>query len=143
MTLYEELYFDITLCGKKSDLKKFIDYIRSGELDDFFEIDPEYIVTDETYDNAPIDCPDDVSISITNDDYAIEIEELDVYDFLDSFCRAARDLEVEGHFYDTDEEYKFVSRRGSTRFENARRAGSFQEDEYFDEIEKRQSEAGY
>ena len=38
MTLWDELYFEITLHGAKSELKKFVNFLKSGELDDFFEI---------------------------------------------------------------------------------------------------------
>ena len=42
MTLNEELYFEITLKGVKSDLKKFIDFLKSGELDEFFEFSTDF-----------------------------------------------------------------------------------------------------
>ena len=42
MTLCEELYFDITLIGEKSEIKKFASFLRAGGLDDFFEFSNEY-----------------------------------------------------------------------------------------------------
>ena len=52
MKLYDELYFEITLKGQKSELVKFIRFLKSGELDDFFEMksdrrlgnDTEYVL---------------------------------------------------------------------------------------------------
>ena len=41
MTLWDELYFEATLHGLKSELKKFVNFLKSGELDDFFEITSE------------------------------------------------------------------------------------------------------
>ena len=51
MILYEELYFEITLTGKKSDLKKFVSYIKSGELDDFFDFSADYISYDDEFED--------------------------------------------------------------------------------------------
>ena len=45
MILCEELYFEITVTGIKSELKKFISCLKSGELDDFFEFSSDYIKT--------------------------------------------------------------------------------------------------
>ena len=47
MTLCEELYFEITLTGEKANLKKFVTFLKSGELDDFFEVTSEYIHYDD------------------------------------------------------------------------------------------------
>ena len=102
MKLHEELYFEITLTGIKSELKKFISCLKSGELDDFFEFSSDYISYDDEYDDAGDG--DETSIVITNDDLGIEIDELDTDEFLDVFCRAARSLDVSGHIYDIDDE---------------------------------------
>jgi hypothetical protein len=139
MTLYEELYFDITLIGKKSDLSRFISFLKSGELDDFFEFESDYLVYDDDYDTASPD-RDDLTVTFTSDDYAIEIDEFDVDEFLDTFCRAAKELDVTGHFYDSDDEYSFVSHKGVSYYENAKKAGGFNEDSYLKEVEKRQLE---
>lgn len=119
MVLYEELYFEITLSGKKSDLKKFVSYIKSGELDDFFEVTNDYINYDDNFDTA---APDEKSsIVLSNDDYGIEIDEFDTDEFLEVFCRAAKDLDVRGHLYDIDdEEYRFISEVGDSYYLNAR-----------------------
>ena len=49
MILCEELYFEITFTGIKSELKKFISCLKSGELDDFFELSSDYISYDDEY----------------------------------------------------------------------------------------------
>ena len=60
MTLCEELYFEITLTGTKSELKKFVSFLKSGELDDFFEITSDYINYDDEYDDDDFDDDDDL-----------------------------------------------------------------------------------
>jgi hypothetical protein len=125
MTLYEELYFDITLQGKKSDLKKMIAFLRSGELDDFFEFENDYIVLCDGFNTEG---SEELYFTYSNDDYAIEIEEFDTDEFLDVFCRAARDLTVTGRFSDNDDEFSFVSDQGSGYYVKASKRG-FNEDE--------------
>ena len=89
MTLCEELYFEITLTGAKSDLKKFISFLKSGELDDFFEFSSEYISYDDEFEEKGPD--GETSIIISNDDWGIEIDEFDTDEFLEVFCRAAKE----------------------------------------------------
>ena len=127
MKLHEELYFEITLSGIKSELKKFISYLKSGELDDFFDISSEYIHYDDDFDT---DDPEKMlSVTFSNDDYGIEIDEFDTDEFLEVFCKAAKSLEVEGRLFDVDdEEYSFVSEKGAAYYINARNI-SFNEDE--------------
>ena len=128
MTLCEELYFEITLTGAKSDLKKFVSFLKSGELDEFFEFSTEYISYDDEYEGAAPD--QSTSITLSNDDYGIEIDEFDTDEFLEVFCRAAKELEVFGNLYDIDdEEYKFKSDKGDSYYVNARRIAMFNEDE--------------
>lgn len=119
MILYEELYFEITLTGKKTDLKKFVSYIKSGELDDFFEFSADYISYDDEFEDA---LPEgETSIVLSNDDYGIEIDEFDTDEFLEIFCKAAKPLDVHGHLYDIDdEEYRFISEAGDSYYLNAR-----------------------
>lgn len=127
MTLCEELYFEITLTGAKSALKKFISYLRSGELDDFFEFSSDYISYDDGFDEA--DSSAESSVVLSNDDYGIEIDEFDTDEFLDVFCRAAKELDVTGTLYDIDdEEYSFKSDAGDSYYINARKATLFNED---------------
>ena len=127
MTLCEELYFEITLTGTKTDLQKFISYLKSGELDDFFEFTSDYINYDDEFDGARPE--QETSVILSNDDYGIEIDEFDTDEFLEVFCKAAKALDVEGTLYDIDdEEYKFVSAPGDSYYVNAKRAVKFNDD---------------
>ena len=119
MILCEELYFEITLTGKKTDLKKFVSYVKSGELDDFFSFTNDYISYDDEFADAEPD--DKTSIVISNDDYGIEIDEFDTDEFLEAFCKAAKNLDVHGTLYDIDdEEYRFISEMGDGYYVNAK-----------------------
>lgn len=139
MTLYDELYFEITATGAKSEIKRFINYLKSGELDDFFEFDTEYINYDDDYTDAGND--QEVSVVISNDDFGIEIEEFDTDEFLEIICKAAKGIYLKGQLFDVDdEEYSFVSEVGDAYYINARNI-SFNEDddkkeEDFDEDEE-------
>ena len=134
MILCEELYFEITLTGAKSELKKFITFLKSGELDEFFEFSADYISYDDEYDTT--DAEGKTSIVLSNDDYGIEIDELDTDEFLDVFCRAARNLEVVGHLYDIDdEEYRFISEQGDSYYLNSDKVTKFNEDDDRDSLE--------
>ena len=134
MTLCEELYFEITLTGTRPELKKFISFLRSGELDDFFEFSTEYINYDDTFNE--VSEVEKTSIVLSTDDYGIEIDELDTDEFLDVFCRAARNLEVVGHIYDIDdEEYRFTSELGDSYYLNSDRIMKFNEDDDRDSLD--------
>ena len=127
MTLCEELYFEITLSGTKSELKKFVSYLKSGELDDFFEVSSEYIHYDDEFDVADPD--KETSLILSNDDYGIEIDEFDTDEFLEVFCKAARALEVEGRLFDIDDEdYAFASAKGDSYYVNAKRNTKFNDE---------------
>ena len=127
MTLCEELYFEITLSGTKSELKKFVSYLKSGELDDFFEVSSEYIHYDDEFDVA--DADKETSLILSNDDYGIEIDEFDTDEFLEIFCKAAKALEVEGRLFDIDDEdYAFVSAKGDSYYVNAKRSTKFNDE---------------
>ncbi len=127
MTLCEELYFEITLSGTKSELKKFVSYLKSGELDEFFEISNDYINYDDEFEGA---LPEqETSIILSNDDYGIEIDEFDTDEFLEVFCRAAKALDIEGRLFDIDdEEYEFVSEKGDSYYLNAKRTKKFNDE---------------
>ena len=128
MTLNEELYFEITLKGVKSDIKKFIDFLKSGELDEFFEFSTDFISYDDGY--ATTDQSGETSVVLANEDYGIEIDEFETDDFLEVFCRAAKNLEVVGQFYDIDdEEYSFISDKGDSYYLNSKNISIFNEDE--------------
>ncbi len=127
MTLYEELYFEITLKGNKDELRKFERYLRSGALDDFFEVQDDYICYDDDFATADATTP--CEMTFTNDDFGIEIDEFCPEEFLDEFCKAARALEVQGHMYDIDdEEFHFVSEAGDSFFINSREARAFNDE---------------
>lgn len=127
MTLCEELYFEITLTGTKSELKKFVSFLKSGELDDFFEVTSDYINYDDEFEGA---LPEqETSIIFSNDDMGIEIDEFDTDEFLEVFCKAARRLDVEGRLFDIDdEEYEFVSEAGDSYYLNAKRTKKFNDE---------------
>ena len=113
MMLCEELYFEINLKGKKSDLKKFVSFLKSGEADEFFEVSSDYIHYDDEFASASDD--EESSIIFSNDDYGIEIDEFDTREFLEMFCLAAKDLDVEGRLFDIDdEEFCFSSEAGDS-----------------------------
>lgn len=140
MTLYEELYFDIKLSGPKTELKKFISFLRSDGLEDFFEFSSEYITYDDRFnDVAP---EEETFVIISNDDYGIEIDEFDTDEFLEVLCRAARALDVEGQVYDADdEEYSFRSDAGNSYYVNAKFVAKFNEDEDRDEEDEEEEES--
>ena len=118
MIFWDELYFEITLRGAKSELRKLANFLKSGELDEFFEVDSDYIIYDDRFGEAADG--EESEIVFTNDDYAIEIEEFDTHDFLEVFCTAARKLDVYGFFTDGSDEYRFTSAKGDSYFLNAR-----------------------
>ena len=127
MTLWDELYFEITLSGAKSDLKKFVSYLRSGELDDYVESASDYIIYDDAY--AGAGDAESTEIIFTNDDYGIEIEEFDTDEFLELFCKAARALDVYGCIHDGDSaEFHFTSEKGDSYYVNSRKSMKFNDE---------------
>ena len=127
MTLWDELYFEITLHGAKSELKKFVNFLKAGELDDFFEMSSDYIIYDDGY--ADADDSTETEIIFTNDDYGVEIEELDTDEFLEIFCKAAKKLDVYGTLYDGENgEYHFTSAKDDSYYINSRKAMRFNDE---------------
>lgn len=127
MTLCEELYFEITVTGVKSELKKFLSFLRSGELDEFFEMDAGYIDYRDGYEEQ--EDSEISSFTLSNDDYGIEIGEFDTDEFLDVFCMAGRALDIHGRLFDVDdEEYAFISHEGDSYYLNAKKINKFNED---------------
>lgn len=127
MTLCDEVYFEITLTGPKAEIKQFVSFLKSGELDEFFEITSDYIHYDDNYHDAADG--DNTSLIFSNDDWGIEIEELEVDEFLDVFCRAAKRLDVRGQLYDADdEEYSFISSEGDSYYLNAKNIKHFNDE---------------
>lgn len=134
MTLYEELYFDINIEGAKSDIERFVSALEAGALDDFFEFDSELIEYDDDFDTKGDSS--DTSISFSNVDIGMEIDELSVFDLLDELCRIGKKLEMRGEIYDADDdEYRFISHRGESYYINADKARLFEEDLNSDEEE--------
>lgn len=120
MTLCDELYFEITLCGTRPELKKFISILRSGELDEFFEFSSDYIDYGDEFNT--VSDSEETYVVFTNDDYGIEIDRLEVDEFLEVICRAAENLDVRGRVYDVDEEeYSFISSKGDSYYVNAKK----------------------
>lgn len=119
MILYEEIYFEFNVVGIKSDMIQFINYIKSGELDDILEITSDHIFYDDDYYQAEMN--DECRVVISNEDYGIEMPELDTDELLDELCKAGRKLHISGTIYDIDtEEYQFVSEAGNNYYINAR-----------------------
>lgn len=128
MTLYEELYFEIRATGAKSEINNFINYLKSGEIDEFFEFSSDYINYDDDYVTA--DANAEVTVIISNDDYGIEIDEFYTDEFLEVICKAGKRLYLKGQLFDADnEEYSFVSEVGNSYYTNALLVSNFNEDE--------------
>ena len=128
MTLYDELYFEITATGPKSEIKNFVSYLKSGELDEFFEFSTDYINYDDEYATAGPD--QEVSVVISNDDYGVEIDEFHTDEFLEVLCKAGRRLFLKGNLFDVDdEEYSFVSEKGDSYYTKALLVQNFNEDD--------------
>jgi hypothetical protein len=126
MTLYEEIYFDITVEGKKSDVKRLEKFLLGGGCDDFFEVHPEHI----SYSDEFADADESTNVRMFfSDDLGIEIDELDTDEFLEIFCRAAASLDITGHIYDiNDDEYSFRSEAGSNDFYNSKNVRIFNDE---------------
>lgn len=117
MRLHEELYFDISIEGEKSDVRKFISYLESGELDDYIESLPDYLIYGDGYVSSGDF--EKVNVTLANDDFGIEIGDFDPERFLDDFCAFGKNLYISGHFYDIDdEEYRFISYIGEADYVN-------------------------
>ena len=139
MTLYDELYFDITIEGTKSELRKFVTAIRDGALDDFFEDGADYLDFSDDYTTA--DDSKHTVIYLTNQDFGIEIEELEVAEFLEEICKNGKNLELRGEIYDADDDaYRFISEIGDPYYLNADKAKIFNDDTLIDKEEDEDDE---
>jgi len=133
MILWDELYFEITLSGTRSELDKFIAFLNSGELDEYFEQSEDYLILDDKYEEAEDgEC---LELVFTNDDYPIEIEEVDADELLEIICKAAKNLELYGYVADGSSELRFTSAKGDSYYLNARDGVRFNDelDEVADE----------
>ncbi len=128
MILSDELYFEITFSGAKSEIQKIAKFLTSGGLDEFLEISSDYLNYDDNYQQA--EAYEDTSLTVSNDEYGIDIDEFITEDLLDVLCRAAKALHVSGTLYDiNDEEYNFKSNAGDAYYINADKISLFNEDE--------------
>ena len=119
MTLYDELYFEITAKGPKSEIKKLARFLKSGELEDFVEVSADYINLDDNYESLADS--DECELVFSNDEIGIEIDEIDTDEFLELLAKAAKSLDLRGTLYDTDDnEFSFVSPEGDAYYYNAR-----------------------
>ena len=126
MIFYDEVYYEITLKGLKSNLKKVIDFLLNDGLEDFFEFDEEMIIYGDTYNQSTDSMITDITIA---SDDGIQIDSFDVDEFLETFCRVAKQLDVYGFIYDSDEvEYSFISGAGNDFYENSRDFGKFNDE---------------
>ena len=127
MTLWDELYFEATLHGLKSELKKFVNFLKSGDLDDFFEITSDYIIYDDNFND--VDDSEESEIIFTNDDYGVEIDEFDTDEFLEIFCKGGKNLHLSGQFFDSDDtEFRFVSNESDSSFIDADKIDLFNDE---------------
>ncbi len=132
MILCDELYFEITVSGTRPEIKKLVSFLESGEMDEFFEFSREFISYDDDF--YTVGENEQTSITLSNDDFGIEIDEFDTDEFLEVLCRAAKSLYLNGQLFDiSDEEYSFISEEGSSYYLNARSAKKFNEDSDLEE----------
>lgn len=126
MILYEEIYFDITIEGKKSDVKRLEKFLLGGGCDDFFEVQPDHI----SYADEFAESDESANVKMFfSDDLGVEIDEFDTDEFLDVLCRAGASVDIAGHVYDiNDDEYSFRSEAGSTDYYNAKNVRIFNDE---------------
>ena len=88
------------------------------DLDEFFEITEDNVIYSDNYRFAS--AGETVSVTVSNDDYGIEIDSFNPEEFLDVLCAAGRELHIYGNLFDIDdEEYMFTSAIGSNSYTNA------------------------
>jgi len=117
MRLHDELYFEIQASGNKPDVQKFVDFLLSGELDDFFEFTEDYITYSDNFEYAST--IEEVSVTVSNDDIGIEIDSFNPEKLLDVLCAAGRNLSMHGNIFDIDdEEYYFISHKNDSSYVN-------------------------
>lgn len=116
MRLHEELYFEITAEGTKQELDRFVSYVTSGVLDDYIEFTDDYVIYSDNYND---NTGEEVSITLANDDYGIEIDTVNPEEIIDIICRGGKNLYIHGHIFDIDDEdYAFISHAGDAAFVN-------------------------
>lgn len=124
MIFSDSVCFDITVFGEKKDVSKFVSYIRSGELNEFFEISDDMLFFDDNYDSSGADS--EVRVIFSSDEFGIEVDEFDADEFLEVICKAGRALLIKGSFYNfDDDEIRFISRSGDDYYANEDSLGIF------------------
>ena len=77
----------------------------------------------------------ETSITLSTDDYGIEIEEFDTDEFLEVFCKAAKKLDVYGSLFDSDDgEFQFTSAKDDSYYLNSRKSLVFNDE--LDEVRR-------
>lgn len=139
MIFNDAFCFEITASGKISELRKFESFLESGGLDEFFEMEEDYLSFDDGYETG--DDSEPSSLLFTSDEFGIEIDRFDSDEFLEVLCKAAKNLYVSGSFYDFDDnEYRFVSDVGDAYYINANSISIFNDE--LDEQASREDEDG-
>lgn len=132
MQLYDEIYFEINMFGSRPELKKVINSLTSGALDDYLEFQREYVSYDDDFEN-PDDHSESYTITFSNDDYALEAEEFDVEDFLDTLCKLGRNVYLRGEISDPDSSCSFESKEGDSYFVFTDKFGKYSKSDLFEE----------
>ena len=137
MIFNDAFCFEITVSGKISELRKFTSFLESGCIDEFFEMEDDYLSFDDSYETGSDD--ETSSLLFTSDEFGIEVDRFDSDEFLEMLCKAAKNLFVSGSFYDFDDnEYRFVSEAGDTYYINANSISIFNDE--LDEQASREDE---
>ncbi len=132
--------FEINICGERARVQKLIDYLNSGELDEFFEVDEEFFLFDDSYDTAAPD--EEVRVMFSSDEFGIEVESFDSDEFLEVLCKAGKQLHLSGNFYNfDDDEFRFISEAGNDYYINENNVSIFR-DELDMQASKEEEEAG-
>ena len=127
MKLHEEIYFEITAEGTKSELDRFASFLSAGALDDFLEFSEDYIVYDDDYEYAADN--QKATLVFTNDEYSIEVSSFDPEKFLEVLCGGAEALHLYGNIFDIeDDEYRFASDAGDASFYNTANISRFNDE---------------
>ncbi len=104
--------FDITVYGKKSYAEKLVCYLKSGEFDEFFEINNDLFLFEDDYETT--DSDGEVRFLFSSDEFGIEVREFDSDEFLELLCKAGKFLHLSGNIYNfDDDEIRFISDIGN------------------------------
>lgn len=139
MIFNDSVSFDITVNGEASDVRKFVDYLLSGTLDEFFPIDEEYLSFDDDFEEASD--TDSISVLFSSDEFGVEVEEFDSDEFLEVICKAGKALYLSGSFYNfDDDEFRFVSYAGDPYYMNANKITDFNDELDREALREREEE---